>query len=89
MGSLKRKLQRKKEKHAKKDMKSKMGLFNKLPDQCTACDKPFDKTNKEQVQSWFVTVRREQGVVNLYCPDCWGKAKKVIEEFEKEANNDS
>jgi hypothetical protein len=89
MGSLERKLQRKKEKQAKKDMKKKMGLFDKLGDECLACKAPYDKTNKEQVQSWFVTVRREQGVVNLYCPDCWGKAQKVIEDFEKEKNNES
>jgi|TARA_R110000824_G_scaffold43779_2_gene127799 hypothetical protein len=84
MGSLERKLQRNKEKQAKKDMKSKMGLFDKLGDECLACRAPYDKKDKEQVQSWFVTVRREEGVVNLYCPECWGKAQKVIEDFEKD-----
>lgn len=89
MGSLKRKMARNKEKRAKKDMKQKLGLFNKIGDECLACRAPYDKTSKEHVQSWFVTVRREQGIVNLYCPDCWGKAKKVIEEYEKEVDNDS
>ena len=89
MGSLKRKLQRNKEKQAKKDMKQKLGLFHKLGDECLACQAPFDKKSKEHAQTWFVTVRREQGVVNLYCPDCWGKAKSVIEEYEKEVDNAS
>ena len=49
MGSLERKLQRKKEKQAKKDMKQKMGLFDKLENECLTCQRPFDKKSKEPV----------------------------------------
>jgi len=35
------------------------------------------------VQSWFVVVREEQQKVNLYCPECWGTAQKVIEDYGK------
>ena len=74
----------------KKDLNEKVGLFDKLQDQCLVCEKPFDKKSKEHAQTWFVTVREEQGVVNLYCPECWGTAQKVIEEFSnKEVNDDS
>tara|TARA_Y100001963_G_C6785437_1_gene452413 strand:+ start:1879 stop:2148 length:270 start_codon:yes stop_codon:yes gene_type:complete len=89
MGSLKRKMARNKAKQAKKDLKQKVGLFDKLEDECLVCEKPFDKKSKEDVTSWFVTVREEQGVVNLYCPECWGTAQKVIEEFSNRGNNDS
>jgi len=90
MGSLKRKMARNKAKQAKKDLKQKVGLFDKLEDECLVCEKPFDKKSKEDVTSWFVTVREEQGVVNLYCPECWDTAQKVIEEFSnREVNNDS
>jgi hypothetical protein len=84
MGSLKRKMARKRAKKAKKDLNKKIGLFNQLQDECLVCEKPFDKTCKEQVQEWFVTVREEQGVVNLYCPECWGTAQKVIEDYGKQ-----
>ena len=84
MGSLKRKIARKKAKKAEKDLNKKIGLFNKLGDKCLVCEDPFDKANKEQVQSWFVVVREEQQKVNLYCPECWGTAQKVIEEYGKQ-----
>ena len=80
---------RNKAKQAKKDLNQKVGLFDKLQDQCLVCEKPFDKKSKADVTSWFVTVREEQGVVNLYCPECWGTAQKVIEEFSNRGNNDS
>ena len=89
MVSLKRKMARNKAKQAKKDLKQKVGLFDKLEDECLVCEKPFEKKSKEDVTSWFVTVREEQGVVNLYCPECWDTAQKVIEEFSNRGNNDS
>ena len=78
MGSIERKLQRNKEKQAKKDMKQKMGLFDKLGDECLTCQRPFDKKSKEQAKSWFVAVRKKENKVNLYCPECWGKAQGII-----------
>ena len=43
--------------------------------------------NKEQVMSWNVVVRQEEGKVNLYCPDCWKKALKIVEDFKKHLEN--
>jgi len=68
----------------KPDLEKKVGLFDKLPKQCTNCDKPFDKKNKEMAMTWSVVVREKEELVRLYCPDCWDKANKIIEEF----NND-
>ena len=47
------------------------------------CDKPFDKKNKEMVMSWSVVVREQEGVVRLYCPDCWSKAIEIMEDFKQ------
>ena len=81
MGSIGRKMARNQKKNAKKKMKEQLGLFDKLGDECLVCRKSYDKTNKEHVTSWFVTVRKQEGVVNLYCPDCWESANEIIEDF--------
>tara|TARA_R100000005_G_scaffold95775_1_gene78717 strand:- start:6019 stop:6297 length:279 start_codon:yes stop_codon:yes gene_type:complete len=86
MGSLSRKIARNKAKQAKKDLKQKVGLFDKLEDECLVCEKPFDKKSKEDITSWFVTVREEQGVVNLYCPECWETAERAITQAMGEEN---
>jgi len=80
MRSLSKKLQRKKEKEAQKELKKKVGLFNKLSDECFACQKPFDKKNREMVNTWSVVVQQSQQEVRLYCPECWEFAKQLIME---------
>ena len=67
-------------KDKEKDIKQKLNMFDRLPDHCLTCNKPFDKKDKQQVQSWFVVVKNAENKVNLYCPDCWGKATKLVEE---------
>ena len=57
-----------------------MNMFSWLPDECSSCLDPFDKTNKEIVMSWSVVVREKEKIVRLYCPDCWGTATAVIEQ---------
>jgi len=80
MSSLSKKIQREKEKAAKKELQQKVGLFNKLEDHCLVCQKDFDKKNKEMVMSWSVVVKEKE--VRLYCPECWDRAKKLIEEIK-------
>lgn len=90
MSSAKRKIKRRKKKEAQKDLKEKIGLFGKMPNECTMCDRPFDKKNKEQVNSWRVAVREREEKVNLYCPKCWDYAndilKKVMDVEEVDIN---
>jgi predicted RNA-binding Zn-ribbon protein involved in translation (DUF1610 family) len=57
-------------------------MFNKIPDSCLTCDKEFDKKNKEMVMTWNVVVNRQKEEVRLYCPDCWNKAKKLVEDIK-------
>ena len=44
-----KKIQRQKEKAAKKELQKKVGLFSKLADHCLVCQKGFDKKDKEMV----------------------------------------
>ena len=61
-----------------KELSEKIFLFEQMPDECAACIKPFDKTDKEMVKSWNVVVREKENIVRLYCPDCWQKAINVV-----------
>ena len=74
------KMQKKK---GNKDLADKIMLFDRLPDHCLTCNLDFDKNDKKQIMEWSVVVRKEQGVVRLYCPDCWNKAKSLVEGYNK------
>tara|TARA_R100000152_G_C6664115_1_gene102218 strand:+ start:26 stop:292 length:267 start_codon:yes stop_codon:yes gene_type:complete len=88
MGSLGRKMARNKAKKQKKEMKQLLGLFDKLGDECAACEAPYDKTSKEQAMTWKVVVREQEQVVRLYCPDCWNKTTEAIKQVEEAMNNE-
>jgi uncharacterized protein with PIN domain len=85
--NLKRKIKRETHKNSKKDFSKKVGLFNKIPDMCLTCNKKFDKKNKEMVMTWNVVVNRQKEEVRLYCPECWNKAKGLIDEIKDEYTN--
>ena len=88
--SASRKIKRRKKKDAEKRMSRTLGLFERLPDHCLSCDKPYDKNSKEHVTSWSVTVREKEGKINLYCPSCWEGAKRFLKELSEgisEKNN--
>jgi hypothetical protein len=67
-------------KKATDEMSSQVALFGKLPESCNACNKEFDKKDKDMVQSWSVVVKQE--IVRLFCPDCIEKTKEVLDERE-------
>ena len=75
---------RKQAKKSEKRMAQQISMFENLGDECSACDKPFDKKSKEQVTTWNVVVREKEEVVRIYCPDCWGSAMKIIEEVQND-----
>ena len=82
--SWKRKLKRTKKKSAEKDIKQKLNMFDRIPEKCMMCEKVFDKTDKEQVKSWYVVERRQQKSVNLYCPTCWGEGTAMVKQISEE-----
>ena len=78
-----RALAKEQKKKGNKDLADKIMLFDRLPDHCLTCNLDFDKSDKKQITEWSVVVRKEQGVVRLYCPDCWDKAKSLVEGYNK------
>ena len=68
----------------KPDLEKKVGLFDKLPKQCTNCDMPFDKKDKEMAMTWSVVVREKENKVNLYCQQCWNDAHRLLEQIKRD-----
>lgn len=64
------------------DLAQKVSSFGKLPEVCNACQKEFDKKDKDMIQSWSVVVKQE--VVRLFCPDCIKKTKEAIKHVSTE-----
>ncbi len=61
---------------AQERMTTQIAQFGKLPQACDACQKEFDKKDKDMVQSWSVVVKQE--IVRLFCPECINKTKEVL-----------
>ena len=90
-----RKQRRAREAQLRKDsndeLSAQVAMFGKLPDECTACGKDFDKKDKEMVATWNVVVRKEdkENPVRLYCPTCWNTAQEVIANFFEQMEEDN
>tara|TARA_R100000455_G_C6271653_1_gene127993 strand:+ start:511 stop:789 length:279 start_codon:yes stop_codon:yes gene_type:complete len=67
-----------KSEEAQKKLQKRINLFEKLPEQCSACNKTFPKT-KESHMTWKVVVRSNSEVVRLFCPDCQNKVTDFVE----------
>jgi len=59
-------------------LKKQMNMFDHLPSSCSACKADFPKT-REAHMAWQVTVRTEEQLVRLFCPDCQERAKELAE----------
>tara|TARA_R100000008_G_C3528153_1_gene137734 strand:- start:280 stop:567 length:288 start_codon:yes stop_codon:yes gene_type:complete len=85
---LKRAAKKKKEKalakEAQNKIKKQVGMFDKLPSECSTCEKHFPKT-REAHMTWRVVVKTEKEKVWLFCPECQQKAKELAE-GEKDGN---
>ena len=73
MGSIERKIRRKKErkeqKAAYKAAREVQDAVEAMPKSCGECGIKFDKADKEKVNSWSLAVY-DDGRVHLACPDC-------------------
>jgi len=75
----KKKRQEKKLAHEQQQrLKRQMNMFDHLPDSCSACKADFPKT-REAHMAWRVTVRHDQELVRLFCPDCQAAADQLVE----------
>ena len=68
-------------------LSEKMTQFDKLPNECSACTKSYDKKDKQMAMTWNVVVREKESIVRLYCPDCWQLANDAIKTFKEEIEN--
>jgi hypothetical protein len=71
-----RAMEKKMGKDSTETLAKKFSHFGKLPQQCSACEEPFDKKNREQLASWNVVVRQE--TVRLFCPHCITKTQEIL-----------
>ena len=46
-----------------KEIDNVMGMFDLLPDECSACLASYDKSDKQMVTTWNVVVKEEKKVV--------------------------
>ena len=74
---------KKKALRAEKEMAQKMNMFDKIPGACMSCDRDFDKKDMEMVMSWTVVIRKEQEQVNLWCPECWVRARETLVDMQE------
>ena len=84
-----RKMKRAMKKHmgagTEEKMSEQIALFSKLPESCDACQKEFDKKDRDMILSRTVVVKQE--VVRLFCPTCIEKTKEVwVLDTGKKAN---
>ena len=79
--------QLKKQGASEDELAEKMFLFNKLPNECSACTKEFDKKDRDMVSSWSVVVRSDEQQVRLYCPSCWEAAQKAVKQVYGELDD--
>ena len=79
---LKRAAKKKKEKSLEQDRRARlskqMNMFDRLPGECSTCEKEFPKTREAHME-WRVVVKSEKQKVWLFCPECQEKAKKLVE----------
>ena len=77
-----------KKQHGVEDaLAEKLMMFDRMPDECSACVKPFDKKDRDMVSSWNVVVRNDEQQVRLYCPTCWEAAQKAVEQVYGEKDD--
>ena len=81
------KKQLKKQGDVEDELADKMLMFDRLPDECSACVKPFDKKDRDMVFSWNVVVRKDEQQVRLYCPTCWDAAQKAVKKVYGELDD--
>tara|TARA_R110002072_G_scaffold302437_1_gene485383 strand:- start:931 stop:1194 length:264 start_codon:yes stop_codon:yes gene_type:complete len=56
----------------------KISTFGHRPDNCSACDEPFDKKSKDHAMTWRVVVRENPTRISLFCPQCIEKTQEVL-----------
>lgn len=74
--------------HERRSLKKKVGeetfnavsLMLSMPEECSGCQKKFDKKDKEMAKTWMVQVYQKKNAVDLKCPECW---QQIVEKHTK------
>ena len=66
---IKRKKQLSAKKAAKKKSKEVSEAISKMPKTCSKCNKLFDRTDKQMIQTWMISVY-DDGTSILTCDTC-------------------
>ena len=56
-----------------------------MPAECSDCQAAFDKTNREMLDTWTVSVKYDQKNIGLYCPAC-RDSRAAVRQTEEEAS---
>tara|TARA_Y100000592_G_C5427406_1_gene296495 strand:+ start:1020 stop:1301 length:282 start_codon:yes stop_codon:yes gene_type:complete len=90
MGSLKRKLERKRARQQKKVVEKEMRRIertvNAAPKICGECGADFDNTNQDMLNEWRIAVY-EDGRVHLTCPECGPTPEEIEASLQDERLN--
>jgi len=73
----------KKKNKGNEKLAQKISTFGHRPDNCSACEAPFDKKSKEHAMTWRVVVRENPTQVSLFCPQCIEKTKEVMDAHQE------
>lgn len=60
-----------KKKSAVKAMKYMERAVNSIPKQCCVCEKPFDASVPNALNTWMVSINSQGSIMT--CPDCWAQ----------------
>ena len=63
---------------AQENLTKKLNMFDRLPQECSACSQPFPQSRHAHM-SWRVVVRHAEETVRLFCPTCQEKAQQVLD----------
>ena len=87
LDQLEDKMSERKQKKMQRAIKEATFLFDKIPDKCTGCSKPYDKKSKQAAIEWTVNVYKESQKVNIYCPECWKDVQAWADDYVKRTEN--
>ena len=84
MSKLERKIKRRKaqqeERKAKKELARQLNNMQQMPNNCSSCDKKFDRKSKQHAMTWKVVAYNDKSKIRLFCPDCIEKTKRILDE---------
>ena len=84
MRQIKRRIEMRKRKEAKKKMKSLIDLMiDGMPDVCDSCKAEYNTDDKQEAGKWHVEILEEERRVSLLCPPCHERITTTLQDLEE------